>query len=262
MINKKMLIYLFIIAFFLSFNKYDTLLIGIYNLLFSFLSSIISYLLILYVYRIVSFYYGILPDFSLIEIEKEIKKYDYFKKEIVTSKKTVNLSYLLTLLFGFLSSGYAIPILLSLNTIIIESRRIGKSKNIDVSFEEKTKIIFLGTLITWIIFSIIKYLSSLSLIIEGILEYMFKFLLYYTITSILPICFFLIPLISEKMKYSFKSISIGDNFIYTKNPFLIASSITLLFLPFLSIFLNPILVIILSLITYSIVWLRKYAETV
>jgi len=262
MIKKEMLIYLFIISFFLSFNKYDTLLIGITNLLFSFISCIIGYLLILYIYSLISSYYGLIIDFGLVEAEKEIKKYDYFKKEVISYKKKLNISYILTLLLGFLSAGYFTPVVFSLNTIIIESKRIGKTKRPGVSFEEKTKIIFIGTLIVWIIFSIIKYFTNLSVILEGIINYLFKFLFYYTISSVLPISFALIPIISEKWGYTFKSISIGDNFIYTKNPFLIASSITLIFLPMFSIFLHPILVIILSLIIYSVIWLRKYAESI
>jgi len=262
MIKKEILIYLFIISFFLSFNKYDTLLMGITNLFFSFISSLIAYFLILYVYSLISSYYGIVVDFGLITAEKEIKKYDYSKKEVVSSKKRLNISYILTFLFGFLSAGYLTPIILSLNTIVIESKRIGKAKGLDVSFEEKTKIIFIGNLIIWVIFSIIRYFAGLSVVLEGIIDYLFKFLFYYTIFSILPIAFILIPIISEKMGYNFKSISVGDNFIYTKNPFLIASSITIIFLPIFSLFLHPFFVIILSLITYSVIWLREYAKSI
>jgi len=262
MIKKEILIYLFIISFFLSFNRYDTLLIGLVNLLFAFISTLIGYILVLYTYRLVSSYYGIIVDFGLIEAEKEIKKYDYSKKDVISHKKKMNISYILTLLFGFLSAGYFIPILLSLNTIVVESKRLGKAKSLDVSFEEKTKIIFIGTLVFWVIFSSIKYISSLSVLLEGITDYLFRFLFYYTISSVLPFTLILIPIINERMGYSFKSISIGDNFIYTKKPFLIASSITLIFLPIFSIIFDPILVIILSLVVYSVVWLRKYVETI
>jgi len=262
MIKREMLIYLFLISFFLSFNRYDTLVIGLVNLFFAFISTIIGYILVLYSYRLVASYYGLIVDFGLIEVEKEIKRYDYSKKDVVSHKKKMNISYILTLLLGLLSAGYFIPIVLSLNTIIIESKRLGKAKSLDVSFEEKAKIIFAGTLIFWVIFSSIKYLASLSVLLEGITDYLFRFLFYYTISAILPITLVLIPIIAEKMGYSFKSISIGDNFVYTKKPFLIASSITLIFLPIFSIIFDPILVIILSLITYSIVWLRKYVETI
>jgi len=262
MIKKELLIYLFIIAFFLSFNRYDTPIIGLVNLFFAFISTTIGYILVLYTYRLVSSYYGLIVDFSLIEAEKEIKKYDYSKKDIISHKRKINISYILTLLLGFLSAGYFIPIVLSLNTVVVESKRLGKAKSLDVSFEEKTKIIFIGTLTFWVIFSSIKYLASLSVLLEGVTDYLFRFLFYYTISSILPITLVLIPIVVEKMGYSFKSISIGDNFIYTKKPFLIASSITLIFLPIFSIIFDPILVIILSLVVYSIIWLRKYVETI
>ncbi len=229
-------------------------------MLFAFISSILSYLLILYVYNLISSYHGIVLDLDFVEAKKEIGEYSYRKKEVITRKKRINLSYILTILLGFLSAGYFVPIFFSLNPIIIESKRIGKSRWKEVSYEEKTKIIFIGSLIIWVIFSIIKYLGNIAVILEGIINYMFKFLMYYTISSVIPLCLVLIPIVSKKMGYIFDKISIGDNFIYSKKPFLMASTITILFLPFLALFLHPILLIILSLITYSIIWLRKTAE--
>lgn len=262
MLSKKIILYLIILAFFLSFDKWDTLLIGLSNLFFAILYTIFTFVILKWVYYIVASYFGLVIDFDLIEIEKSIKYYDHFKKEVVEKKKRYNLSYILTIILGILSAGYLLPIILSPDFIIIESKRLGKSKNIEVTYSEKAKIVFLSTIFIWIIFSIIKYLTSLGPIFAGLTYYMYKFLFYYTISSIIPFCLILTPIISSKLKYKYLKISIGDNYFMTRKPFLIASTITLLFLAIFSLILHPILLFFAAIIIYSVIWLRKYVESI
>ncbi|MEM1687854.1 MAG: hypothetical protein QW483_00755 [Nanopusillaceae archaeon] len=262
MLDKKIILYLAIIAFFLSFDKWDSIFIGISNFIFSLVYTIVAFTILKLVYSLVSSYYGLFVDFKLLEIEKSIKTYNHIKKEIVEKKKRINLSYVLTLIFSFLSAGFLIPILFSLDFLVIESKRLGKSKNLEVTYSEKAKIIFLSTIFVWIIFSILKYLSFFGTIFVGFAYYTYKFLFYYTVSSIIPFCLILTPLISSKMGYKYLRISIGDIYLMTKKPFLVASTITLLFLSIFSLIIHPILLLLASIIIYGVFWLRKYAETI
>lgn len=262
MLNKNIFLYLIIIAFFLSFHKWDNLFTGISNFLFSIIYVVVSFLLIKIIFNTISSLYGITCEFDVIYIEKAKKYYDFSKKDTREVKKRYNFSYILTFLIGILSAGFLLPILLSLDFIVIESKRLGKSKYINVTYSEKAKIIFLSLITAWILFSIIKYLSSIGSIFYGFIYYLHKFLLYYTISSIIPFCFILSPIISSKMEYKYLKTSIGDIFLLTKKPFLIASTSVLLFLSVFSIVLDPILLILISFIIYLVVWLRKTAETI
>ncbi|MEM4511435.1 MAG: hypothetical protein QXD25_01330 [Nanopusillaceae archaeon] len=261
MLNKKIILYLIILAFFFSFDKWYTLEIGLFNFIFASIYAIIAFIILKATYNLIASYYGLIIDFDLLEIEKIIRRYDHIKKEIIEKKKKYNLSYILTFIIGFLSAGYIIPILFSLDFIVIESKRLGKSKSLEVTYSEKAKIIFLSTIFVWILFSILKYLSSFGAILFGFVHYMYKFVFYYTISSIIPFCLVLTQILS-KIGYKYLKISIGDTYLMTKKPFLIASTITLLFLSIFSLILHPVLLIFASIIIYSVVWLRKYAETV
>lgn len=261
MLYKKIILYLIILAFFLSFDKWYTIEIGLLNFIFASIYAIIAFIILKAAYNLIASYYGLVVDFDLLEIEKTIKKYDHIKKEVIEKKKKHNLSYFLTFIIGFLSAGYIIPILFSLDFIVIESKRLGKSKSLDITYSEKAKIVFLSTIFVWILFSILKYLSSFGAILFGFVHYMYKFLFYYTISSIIPFCLVLTKILS-KMGYRYLKISIGDIYLMTKKPFLIASTITLLFLSIFSLILHPLLLIFASIIIYSVVWLRKYVETI
>lgn len=251
-----MLIYLIIIGFFLSFLKWDIsdIWIGITNLISSIIFTIIFFYIVKYIFNLIGNYYGLLIDFDTVKLTKKIRKYVLLKKEFVERDRIIDFSYLFTIILGFITFGYIVPILFSINPIIIESKRIGKSKSLEAG-EEVKRIIFFGFLSLWVIFSIIKYFSQFSPILYGFTDYFFRFLLYLTYFSIIPWQLIFTPFIS-KYGYTYGNMDMGDRLFVSTDSFLLGVTISLLFIPIFSLFLDPITTLLLSLLIYGIIWLR------
>lgn len=252
--RKNILIYLILIGFLLSFNRWDSLEIGLYNLIFSIIFSIIFFFLIEYIFKIIGNYYGLDIELELLSISKKIRKYIFWKREFIEKTKKLSLSTIITSIVGFLSLGYIVPILFTIKPIIIESKRIGRSKNLEVG-EEIKRIIFFSFMFLWLIFSIIKYFSSFSIIIFGFIDYFYRFLMFFTYFSILPLQLLLLPIIN-KFGYEYDNMHIGDRLLASTTPFYVATVISILVLPILSLILDPISLIIIIAILYTITWLR------
>ncbi|MGC9132947.1 MAG: hypothetical protein ACP5GJ_00895 [Nanopusillaceae archaeon] len=307
-IDRRIIYYLIIIGFFLSFNHWDNLFIGISNFLFASIFSIISYFIILLVFNFVSSFYGIyisldfvVAELKLLYYKLSTKQYYYYlifiliflffifrnnlflflilsiiiisifyliieniKKRQKESKqigsafiKRINMSYWISIMISLITFGFFVPIVFSIKPILIEYKRIGKGKNIEISNNELLRIFLISMLILWIIYSSIKYLSSFTPILYGFVEYFFNFLFFFTYTSIIPIGILLSPYISISKGYYYTNKFIGDLLILSSTPFYISTIITVAILPILSIIFNPIEVIIFSILIFAIVWVRK-----
>jgi hypothetical protein len=156
-----------------------------------------------------------------------------------------------------LTLGLFVPVVLSMKPIIIEHKRLGKSKNIEVRNDELLRIFLLSTILLWIIYSSIKYISYYSTLLYGFVYYFFNFLFFFTYTSIIPIGILLSPYLSIRRGYVYSNKFIGDILILSNTPFYIASIVTIALLPIFSIIFTPLEVIIFSLAIFSIIWIRK-----
>ncbi len=294
-IERTTIIYLILIGTFLSANKWFNLYMGIINTIFSIIYSIISFFIILVIFNLVASFYGLYINFNTINIERKysysiynqpfsaliykifnkktnlespsISKFnmgiiEYIYKSInlyVEVQKKINLSYLLTIILFILTIGFITPIIFSMNYIVIQSRRLGKSRSLEVQFSELIRIFFFSMIILWTLFSMLKYYSVISPIIYGFIEYFFYFLTYFTYFSIIPIGILLSPILTPK-GYSYKSKPIGDILLMSTKPFYVSLIIVVVLLPILSFFFPPILNIIFIMIIFPIIWLRLMFE--
>jgi hypothetical protein len=308
-IDRRIIYYLIIIGFFLSFNHWDNLFIGLSNLFFSIIYTIISYFIFLFIFNLVSSFYGlyIYLDNVIVELKILLYKresyaffyylliilevilffifrhnlfvyvmisffvilffYNYIKQlKIKSSKKEQlnftyikrhNLSYIITIIISIITLGLFVPIIFSMKPIVIEYKRIGRSKNIEVRNDELLRIFLISTIILWIIYSSIKYISYYSPLLYGFIYYFFNFLFFFTYSSIIPIGILLSPYLSIRKGYTYSNKFIGDILILSSTPFYIASVVTVALLPIFSIIFNPIEVIIFSLAVFSVIWIRK-----
>jgi hypothetical protein len=308
-IDRRIIYYLTIIGFFLSFNHWDNLFIGLSNLFFSVIYTIISYFIFLFIFNLVSSFYGlyiyldnVIAELKILFYKREsyaffyylliilevilffifrhnlfvyvmisffviLFFYNYIKQlKIKSSKKEQlnftyirrhNLSYIITIIISIITLGLFVPIIFSMKPIVIEYKRIGRSKNIEVRNDELLRIFLISTIILWIIYSSIKYISYYSALLYGFVYYFFNFLFFFTYSSIIPIGILLSPFLSIRMGYTYPNKFIGDILILSSTPFYIASVVTIALLPIFSIIFNPIEVIIFSLAVFSIIWIRK-----
>jgi len=212
-----------------------------------------------FLFNIVAGYYGLQLELDNVLIKKTVTKYYHLKREVISKTSVVPLNYILTILFGLITNGLLYPINVSLRFIVIESKRIGKSKSLDPSFGEKIRIIFFSIFGMWLIYTVLKYVSWLNPVISAYAFYTYKFLLIFTISSIIPFGMILAPLVVKKFGYEFTTNFIGDLLIFSNRPTYAALVFTLIFLPIFSIFLDPVLFSVFVTIIYSVVWLRtKY----
>jgi len=311
-IDRRIIYYLIIVGFFLSFNHWDNLFIGLSNLFFSTIYTIISYFIFLFVFNLVSSFYGlyIYLDNVIAELKISFYKkesytffyylliileiflffifrynlflyvmisifvilffYNYIKQLKIKSSKSEqlnftyikrhNLSYTITIIISILTLGLFIPVVFSMKPIITEYKRLGRSKNIEVRNDELLRIFLFSTIILWIIYSSIKYISYYSTLLYGFVYYFFNFLFFFTYTSIIPIGILLSPYLSIRRGYIYSNKFIGDILILSNTPFYIASIVTIALLPIFSIIFTPLEVIIFSLVIFSIIWIRKQFE--
>jgi hypothetical protein len=80
-IDRRIIYYLIIVGFFLSFNHWDNLFIGLSNLFFSTIYTIISYFIFLFVFNLVSSFYGLYIYLDNVIAELKIS---FYKKESYT----------------------------------------------------------------------------------------------------------------------------------------------------------------------------------
>ena len=311
-IDRRIIYYLIIVGFFLSFNHWDNLFIGLSNLFFSTIYTIISYFIFLFVFNLVSSFYGlyIYLDNVIAELKISFYKkesytffyylliileiflffifrynlflyviisifvilffYNYIKQLKIRSSKSEqlnftyikrhNLSYTITIIISILTLGLFIPVVFSMKPIITEYKRLGRSKNIEVRNDELLRIFLFSTIILWIIYSSIKYISYYSTLLYGFVYYFFNFLFFFTYTSIIPIGILLSPYLSIRRGYIYSNKFIGDILILSNTPFYIASIVTIALLPIFSMIFTPLEVIIFSLVIFSIIWIRKQFE--
>ncbi|MGC9079422.1 MAG: hypothetical protein ACP5G1_01650 [Nanopusillaceae archaeon] len=311
-IDRNVVYYLIIVAFFLSFNSWYTIQLGIINLLFSIIFTFLSYLITLFIFNIVGSWYGLYINLPL--VTAEIKKLIYprenplekifipiialiilfflfnndlfllvvsyllfllfyriylerSKKEKkdtinITIAKRINLSYILTIFISLISFGYFVPIIFSLKPVIIEYKRIGRSRNLEVSNSELIRIVFISLLLLWIFYSYLKYFSTINPLLFGFTKYFFYYLFFFTYMSIIPLGMILSPYISIRRGYSYSNKFIGDILIISKLQFYIPMLITLSLLPIFSIIFNPIQVIIITFLIFSVIWLRKTFDAI
>ena len=233
------------------------------NFVFASLFVFINFLLMQFLFNFIAEYYGLQVKIEDIIVKKTIRQYSHFKKEVIERVKTLPLNYILTILFGILTNGLLFPITVSLKFMAIESKRIGKAKSLDPSFWEKIKIIFFGLFGLWLIYTILKQPAAQISIISAYVYYTYKFLLIFTISSIIPFGMLLAPIIVKKFGYEFITNFIGDILIFSNKSVYASTIITIVFLPIFSLFLDPILFTVFILIVYAIVWLRiKYLAEV
>jgi len=308
-IDRRIIYYLIIVGFFLSFNHWDNLFIGLSNLFFSTIYTIISYFIFLFVFNLVSSFYGlyiyldnVIAELKILFYKKEsytffyylliileiilffifrynlfvyvmisffiiLFFYNYIKQLKIKSSKSEqlsftyikrhNLSYIITIIISILTLGLFIPVVFSMKPIIIEYKRLGRSKNIEVRNDELLRIFLFSTILLWIIYSSIKYISYYSTLLYGFVYYFFNFLFFFTYTSIIPIGILLSPYLSIRRGYVYSNKFIGDILILSNTPFYIASIVTIILLPIFSMIFTPLEVIIFSLAIFSIIWIRK-----
>ncbi|BFI73437.1 hypothetical protein YN1_4240 [Nanoarchaeota archaeon] len=307
-INRNIIYYLIIIGFFLSFNHWDNLFIGITNLFFAVIFSIIYYLIILIVFNFVSSFYGLYISLDFVIAELKILYYKFSKKPYYyflifiliflffifrhnlfvfiilsfiiifffylfitnldkkekekqqigyTFIRRINMSYWISIIISIITFGFYVPIIFSMKPIVIEYKRLGKSKNLEVSNNEIIRIFLISMLILWIIFSSIKYLSSITSILYGFTTYFYYFLTFFTYTSIIPIGILLSPYISVSKGYYYTNKFIGDLLILSSTPFYISTIVVVSLLPIFSIIFNPFEVVIFSILIFTIIWVRK-----
>jgi len=308
-IDRRIVYYLIIIGFFLSFNHWDNLFIGLANLFFSIIYTIISYFVFLFIFNLVSSFYGLyiyldnviaelkilfykiesysffyylliilevilffifrynLFVYIIISIFVILFFYNYIKQlKIKSSKKTElnfayikrhNLSYIITIIISIITLGLFVPVIFSMKPIVIEYKRLGRNRNIEVRNDELLRIFLFSTIILWIIYSSIKYISYYSTLLYGFVYYFFNFLFFFTYSSIIPVGILLSPYLSIRRGYLYSNKFIGDILILSNTPFYIASIVTIALLPIFSIIFSPIEVIIFSLAVFSIIWIRR-----
>ncbi|BBL45268.1 hypothetical protein MJ1_0093 [Nanobdella aerobiophila] len=309
-INKNVFYYLVIVAFFLSFNKWDTVLIGITNLVFSIFYIILSYFIILIIFNLVASWYGLYISLDLVIAELKmlfstrsmkfrqiymfiiiyaliiiflsfifrnnlfllliflifitffyyISLKNFLNKDKglnITIIRRLNLSYIISIVISIISLGFLVPIIFSMKPIVIEYKRIGRNKNLEVSNNELIRIFLISMTIIWLIFSIIKYLASISPIIYGFTTYFFYFLLFFTYLSIIPLGIILSPFISVRSGYSYSNKFIGDILILSQTPFYLSSISILALLPIFSLIFNPIEIMVFISAIFFIIWIRK-----
>ena len=308
-IDRRIVYYLIIIGFFLSFNHWDNLFIGLANLFFSIIYTIISYFIFLFIFNLVSSFYGlyiyldnVIAELKILFYKREpylffyylliilevilffifrynlfvyviisifviLFFYNYIKQlKIKISKKTElnfayirrhNLSYIITIIISIITLGLFVPVIFSMKPIVIEYKRLGRNKNIEVRNDELFRIFLFSTIILWIIYSSIKYISYYSTLLYGFVYYFFNFLFFFTYSSIIPVGILLSPYLSIRKGYVYSNKFIGDILILSNTPFYIASIVTIALLPIFSIIFSPIEVIIFSLAVFSIIWIRR-----
>ncbi|MFP3131783.1 MAG: hypothetical protein RXQ77_00345 [Candidatus Nanopusillus sp.] len=308
-IDRRIVYYLIIIGFFLSFNHWDNLFIGLANLFFSIIYTIISYFIFLFIFNLVSSFYGlyiyldnVIAELKILFYKREsypffyylliilevilffifrynlfvyviisifviLFFYNYIKQlKIKSSKKTelnfayikrYNLSYIITIIISIITLGLFVPVIFSMKPIVIEYKRLGRNKNIEVRNDELLRIFLFSTIILWIIYSSIKYISYYSTLLYGFVYYFFNFLFFFTYSSIIPVGILLSPYLSIRRGYVYSNKFIGDILILSNTPFYIASIVTIALLPIFSIIFSPIEVIIFSLAVFSIIWIRR-----
>ena len=209
-----------------------------------------------------NFLYGIDVEIDRFLIKKEIRKYSHIKKDFVEKIRVLPLDYILTTIFGIVTSGLVFPILLSLKFNIIETKRYGKSKGFEVTYSEKIKIIFYSIMLLWMFFATIKGLN-INPILEAYIIYTYRFLTMLTWSIITPFNLLLSYIVVKKYGYSFMQVSPGDTIIFSKTSYYKALVIAIMFLPIFGLLLDPIGLLLLTIIIMSIVWLReKFKETV
>jgi len=253
---KKWLVYSAIIGFFLSFNSWSTIYTGVISFIFAFIFTLFNLWLFQLFLRIFGEYYGLYLELDRFTIKKEVKKFSHKIKEIIVSEKSIPIDYLITLFFGIATSGFVFPVLLSIKSSVIESKRIGKTKNYDLTFKERNSVIIYSIISMWILFSIIKNLLFLSPIIQAYVSFTFHFLTMFTWSCITPFNLFL-SYIVDKMGYEFTNISIGDILLISATPYYKAVIFSLMVLPILGILLDPFSLLIIEAIIFSIVWSRE-----
>jgi len=308
-IDRKIVYYLIIIGFFLSFNHWDNLFVGLANLFFSIIYTIISYFIFLFIFNLVSSFYGlyiyldnVIAELKILFYKREsyaffyylliiletilffifrnnlfvyvmvsffviLFFYNYIKQLKIKSSKSQqlnftyirrhNLSYIITIIISIITLGLFVPIIFSMKPIVIEYKRLGRSKNVEVRNDELLRIFLISTIILWIIYSSIKYISYYSTLLYGFVYYFFNFLFFFTYSSIIPIGILLSPFLSIRRGYVYSNKFIGDTLILSNTPFYLASIVTIALLPIFSIIFSPIEVIIFSLAIFSIIWIRK-----
>jgi len=198
---------------------------------------------------VILFFYNYIKQLKIKSSKKEQLNFTYIKRH--------NLSYIITIIISIITLGLFVPIIFSMKPIVIEYKRIGRSKNIEVRNDELLRIFLISTIILWIIYSSIKYISYYSPLLYGFVYYFFNFLFFFTYSSIIPIGILLSPLLSIRKGYTYPNKFIGDILILSSTPFYIASVVTIALLPIFSIIFNPIEVIIFSLAVFSVIWIRK-----
>lgn len=188
--------------------------------------------------------------------------FSLFKRTIVKNEQKIGISFIITGFIGILTLGRFVPMIFGLKPIVIESKRIGKSKNLEVSIGELNKIIFLSIIFLWIIASTLKYFSPYSAILDGFLMYFSRFLIFFTYSSIIPWNYLLAGILGLKLGYNFNNRSIGDNLFTSLTRFYFASSITVSIVPILFLILDPISSLIISIAIFSAIWIRFYSKSI
>jgi len=260
---KKFILYSFIIAFFLAYNSWSTIYTGVYNFIFAFITTFINFYIFQKVLTFVgNFLYGVDVEIDRFLIKKEIRKYSHIKKDFIDKAKILPLDYILTIIFGFITFGLVFPIVVSLKFNVIETKRYGKSKEFEVTYSEKIKIIFYSIMFLWMIFAAIKGLN-INPILEVYITYTYRFLTMLTWSIITPFNLLLSYIVVKKCGYSFMHVSPGDIMLFSKTGYYKALIIAIMFLPIFGLLLDPLGLFLLTIIVMSIVWLReKFKETV
>ena len=259
---KKWIIYSAIIGFFLSYNNWSTLYTGVISFLFAFIFTLFNFWLFQALLKFFGEYYGLNVELDRFTVKKEKKLFSHKIREIIVSERAMPLDYILTLLFGFATSGVVFPIPLSLKASVVESKRIGKTENYEVRFEERNKIVIFSIVSLWVLFSIVRNLSHVNPVVQAYVSFTFHFLAMLTWSCLTPFNLLLSYVLTEKLGWEFTGVSVGDTLLISKTAYYKAVLCSLVILPILGALLDPFSLLIVVLAIFSLVWGReKFKET-
>ncbi len=253
----KLLIATSILAgFFMSYSKWDTLSMGLYNWLFATISAIIVIYGFYLISKKIADSFGISIEAVSYDISKSHKKWDYKREKWVVKERKVPLGFIIMIIFGIVTSGYIFPITsFSFNFSQIETKRVGRGE--EITFSERIKIVSYSIIVLWIIFSTIKYFFGMNPAISAIIAYMYHALALLTFTVVIPWDFLLSYVVLEKLSADYTTMSFGDLMLFSETPYYKGLIIALILLPILSLVLDPISMLIISYIIGFYVWIRE-----
>ena len=253
---KTLLPIIIFIGFFLSYTKWYTYYLGLINLSFAILSTLVIFSIIILVFEYWSLRYGLIVEFHRVVAIGKFESFSALFGKLYKYKINFPMDIFLLAIFGFATYGVFFPIIVALSFSPISYKRIGKEM-IEPTHMEKSEIIFNSFVSLWFIYSIIKYVSELSPIFEGFIGYYFKILFMFTLSSVIPFQLLLLPLfISTKIKEGYNYPTIGDILMMVPTYKQLAIIITMLLLPILSMVLPPIFYLISAIVLQGILWIR------